>query len=64
LGIIFLEGLERRLWLQRKGLQRKQPHNKEKAQKKVLNIFADTPVLLPKKAFLMAKRAIVQQRHL
>jgi hypothetical protein len=35
LGIIFLEGLERRLWLHRKGLQGKRPHKIEKARKKV-----------------------------
>jgi hypothetical protein len=61
LGIIFWEGLERRLWLHRKGLQGKQSPQTKKTQKKVSNIFADTPVLLPKRAFFLPKRAMVKR---
>jgi hypothetical protein len=44
--MIFLEGLDRRLWLKGNGLQRGQSQKIGKTQKKVQNNFPDTPVFL------------------
>jgi hypothetical protein len=46
----FLEGLDRRLWLKDSSLRRNKSQKREKTRKKVSNISAGTPDLLPKRA--------------
>jgi len=46
----FWEGLDRRLWLNDSCLRREKTQKREKTRKKVPNIFAETPDLLPKRA--------------
>jgi hypothetical protein len=62
--MIFLEGLDRRLWLKGNGLQRDKSQKTGKTQKKVQNNFRGTPVFLQNGPDFRTKTALEKTHHL